>query len=144
MTPSNDGSNKARDDGKADPAKALLGKSTGVSVRETWVHVFERNERVDEDQRLTDEQISEFMKSEFPGLDSVSFDRVAVARGKYNRGGFHKKNKNGKVARPKTQSTPHGFVGDSGANRQSPSRSDTAPVQSRVFAHQKDFKSHKK
>lgn len=144
MTASNNGDNKASADSKAEPATAPLGKSTGVTVRGTWVHVFERNEEVNEDQRLADDQISEFMKSEFPGLDSVSFDRVAVARGKYNRGGFHKKDKNGKVVRPKTQSTPHGFVGDTGANRQSPSRSDTAPMQSRVIARQKDFKSHKK
>ena len=129
---------------KPDQPRAPVGKTSGVGVSETWVQIFEQNAQRDEEARLTDEQISESMKSEFPDLDSIAFGRVAVARGKYNRGGFHKKDKAGKVVRPKIQSKAHDFAGDSHPAAKNRSRSDTAPVQSRVVTHQKDFKSHKK
>ncbi len=125
--------------------KARVGVTSGVGVNETWIRLFEQNEQCDEQDRLTDKQISESMKSEFPDLDSVTFDRVEIARGKYNRGGFHKKDKNGKVVRPKIHSNPHGTQSDPGAAGRTASRlPDAVPVKERVVRRQKDFKSHKK
>ena len=125
--------------------KARVGVTSGVGVGETWIRVFERNEQCDQEDRLTDEQISESMKSEFPDLDAVTFDRVEIARGKYNRGGFHKKDKNGKVVRPKIHSNPHGTqAGSPAADRPGPRPTDAAPMKQRVVSTKKDFKAHKK
>ncbi len=129
----------------AEKSKAPVGKTSGVGVGGTWVQVFERNEQCDEEDRRTDEQISEFMKSEFPDLDSASFDRVEIARGKYNRGGFHKKDKGRRVVRPKIHSNQHGDqVGQGGGGRHNPRSSGGSPIKDRVVSRQKDFKSHKK
>ena len=125
--------------------KAQVGVKSGVGVSETWIRVFEQNEQGDEQDRLTDEQISESMKSEFPDLAAVTFDRVEIARGKYNRGGFHKKDKTGKVVRPKIHSTRHGADDGSSAGARPSSRpTDGAPMRDRVVSQKKDFKSHKK
>ncbi len=134
----------AHRDEKKDAAakpKARVGVTSQVGVSGTWVRVFERNEQ----DQLTDKQISEFMKSEFPDLDAVTFDRVEIARGKYNRGGFHKKDKSGKVVRPKIHSKPYGAQTDSSTGaRPAPRSGDAAPVKDRVVSHKRDFKSHKK
>ena len=132
-----------RDENKDTAAKpkARVGVTSQVGVSETWVGVFERNEQ----DQLTDKQISEFMKSEFPDLDAVTFDRVEIARGKYNRGGFHKKDKSGKVVRPKIHSKPHGAQTESSTGAlPAPRSGDTSPVKDRVVSHKRDFKSHKK
>ena len=122
-----------------------MGVTSRVGVSETWIRVFEQNEQCDEQDRLTDKQISEFMKGEFADLDAVTFDRVEIARGKYNRGGFHKKDKSGKVVRPKIHSRQHGSqAGSSAAARPSSGPLGVGPVKDRVVSHQKDFKSHKK
>ena len=126
------------------PAKGATGKSSGLTVREAWVHVFEENQRRAPDERMTDEQISEYMKGEFPDMDSVAFDRVTIARGKYNRGGFHKKDRNGKVVRPKVKSVPHGATDSGDGGALNPSRDDTTAIRGRMMSHQRDFKSHKK
>ncbi|MHC4515536.1 MAG: hypothetical protein ACYTGW_02090 [Planctomycetota bacterium] len=127
---------------KAPPS---VGVTSGVSVNETWIGVFEKNEQVAAEERLTDEQISEFMKSEFPDVDAKLFDRVEIARGRYNRGGFHKKDKSGNVVRPKIHSTPHAPEGGSAeATRTLHPKADAAPKKEAVDRYQKDFKSHKK
>ena len=123
--------------------KVHVGVTSRVGVSETWIRVFEQNEQCDEQDRLTDKQISEFMKSEFPDLDAVTFNRIEIARGKYNRGGFHKKDKSGKVVRPKIHSGPHGSQAGSSA-RPTSRPPDAVPIKDRVISHQKDFKSHKK
>ena len=126
-------------------APAACGVTSGVGVSETWIGVFEKNEQVDEAERLTDEQISQFMKSEFPDLDAKIFGRVEIARGKYNRGGFHKKDKSGKVVRPKTNSKPYGAQDDAvTAARIASTQSDEAAKKETVGKYKKDFKSHKK
>ena len=45
------------------------GTTSGVGVSETWIRVFEQNECVDEHDRLTDKQISEFRSSYPPALE---------------------------------------------------------------------------
>ena len=62
--------------GSAQPPKPPRGVTSGVGVSETWIRVFEQNEQCDEQDRLTDQQISEFMKSEFPDLDALAFGDV--------------------------------------------------------------------
>lgn len=121
-----------------------VGVTSGVSVSQTWILVFEHNETAPEEERRTDPQITEFMKGEFPGLDAVTFDRVEIARGKYNRGGFHKKDAKGKVVPPKVRSRPHGADDDAGATARNPSKNDSSQIADRIVAHKRDFKSHKK
>jgi hypothetical protein len=128
-------------------APAHVGKTSGVTVNETWIQVFEKNEQVEASKRLTDEQISQFMKSEFPDLDTKLFDRVQIARGKYNRGGFHKKDKSGNVVRPKVHSQPHTSESGQGAaagRKLHPKEGDAAPKRGPVGKYHKDFKSTKK
>lgn len=123
---------------------APVGVTSGVRINETWIRVFEKNEQVDESERLTDKQITEFMKSEFPGMRAMILDQIGVARSKYNRGGFHKKDENGRVVRPKIHSNPQGLPGGSGASTKhfggatGPAKRDSA------LRHRKDFKAHKK
>lgn len=126
-------------------APAPVGKTSGVGVNETWIQVFEKNEQVEESERLTDEQISQFMKSEFPDLDAKLFDRVQIARGKYNRGGFHKKDKSGNVVRPRIHSEPHEPAkGSTTARRLHPKEADAGPKQGPVGKYHKDYKATKK
>lgn len=67
-----------------------VGKTSGVGVQETWIGVFAKNETCKKADRLTDEQISAYMHSEFPSKDSKVFDQVQAVRNKYNKGGFKK------------------------------------------------------
>ena len=71
----------AKADAASPKAPAPVGATSGVSVSETWIQVFERNEQVGEHERLTDAQISDRMKAEFPGVDAKLFDRVEIAPG---------------------------------------------------------------
>ena len=129
---------------KAAKPPAVVGVTSGVSASATWIQVFERNEQADEKDRLADAQISEFMKSEFPGLDAVTFDRVEIARGKYNRGGFHKKGPKGQVMPPKVHSRAHGSEDAIGETTRNPSKNAGGQMADRIVAHKRDFKSHKK
>ena len=125
-------------------APAPVGVTSGVGVSETWIRVFEKNEQVDGKDRLTDEQISQFMNSEFPDQDAKIFGRVEIARGRYNRGGFHKKDKNGKVVRPKVHSKPCGAQDSSGTGTRTFAQAGAAPRKGAVVKFHKDFKSTKK
>ena len=125
---------------------APVGLTSGLTLNDLWIQVFEKNEKVDEKDRLNDDQIAEFMRSEFPSsARSMVLNRIDIARGKYNRGGCHKKNQAGKLVRPKNRSKAHGV-----ATNASPSsrnfRATSSPAANRGGAprHQKDFKSHKK
>lgn len=131
-------------EGPPPKASVPVGKTSGVGVSETWIQVFERNEQAEESERLTDEQISEFMKSEFPDLDSKLFDRVQIARGKYNRGGFHKKDKSGNVVKPKIHSRPYESEGGATSRKLHRKEAEVAPKPGPVGKYQKDFKAHKK
>lgn len=66
------------------------GVSTGLGVTDCWVKIFKDNEarKASGLLPLTDEQISQFMISEFPfsPADSKSVSRVRMYRSNYNRG----------------------------------------------------------
>ena len=129
------------------PAKppAPVGVTSQVGVNETWVRVFEKNEQAEHDERLTDEQISQSMKGEFPDLDAKIFDRVEITRSKYNRGGLHKKDKSGRMVRPKFHSEARDpLQGRAGSTRATHLKADGMSRKGPVFKHQKDFKSTKK
>ncbi len=66
--------------------KRAVGKTTGVGVEATWVHVFANNAK----NKMTDPEITKFMNSEFPGKKSKVFGMVQAVRHKYNKGGFAK------------------------------------------------------
>jgi MoxR-like ATPase len=83
------------------PQRGGLGLTTGLKVSDCWARVFRDNEaraadyagprgpgRVPAERPWTDEQISNFMKQEFPDAsdDSRSQARVRMYRGCYNRG----------------------------------------------------------
>lgn len=132
----------------ADKPKAarLTGLTTGLTVDDLWKQMLEKNEKVEEADRLTDDEIVAFMKSEFPSAArSMVLNRIDIARSKYNRGGFHKKDASGKLVRPKIRSRPHGeSASPSPSSRDF--RSRTGPNANRGAGprHKKDFKSHKK
>jgi len=72
------------------------GSTMGLNVRDTWVHVFEGNESRYEawtegkssEQPLTDLQISDFMKDEFPSAGDTAYTtgRIRMYRSTYNVG----------------------------------------------------------
>ncbi len=64
----------------------FVGKTTGKSVSETWLTAFSKARS----QKLTDEQISRFMRSEFPQSKSAIYEVSGVrrVRGIYNAGGL--------------------------------------------------------
>jgi len=63
-----------------------IGKTTGVGVVKTWVHIFEKNEALPKTKKLADAEITKFMQSEFPGKKSKIFERVSTVRWRYNKG----------------------------------------------------------
>lgn len=77
------------------------GTTTGLPIQAAWVHIFEQNRKAPKKKRLTDDQISEWMKKEFPGRKSKVFDMVNSVRTKFNKGGLTK----GEV--PKVESVPY-------------------------------------
>lgn len=75
--------------GKAKSAKKsgrFLGRTTKKSVSETWLAAFGKARS----EKLTDEQISRFMQSEFPASKSAIYEVAGVrrVRGIYNAGGL--------------------------------------------------------
>lgn len=66
--------------------KRAAGKTLGLGVAETWVHLFSQNEKVAKAKRMTDEQITAFLLKEFPGKESKVFSAVSTVRSRYNRG----------------------------------------------------------
>ncbi len=72
---------------KAEPRRPR-GVTTGLSIQDAWVHVFERNAKARKCDRMTDDEIGAFMVGEFPGYTSVVFHKVQIVRTRYNRGGL--------------------------------------------------------
>jgi hypothetical protein len=66
--------------GSAHAFARVLGKTLKLGIVQTWAHIF------DKEKKWTDEKISEFMKSEFPGRKNKTFDNVSRARYDYNAG----------------------------------------------------------
>ncbi len=76
------------------------GKKWKLGIVKTWARLFDENET--RKKPRTDAEISKFMHAEFPGRNSLVFDRVTLVRSRYNRGVLT----NGKL--PKKQSTRKG------------------------------------
>lgn len=66
---------------KAKAIKRVVGKN-GLGVIQTWVKLFSENAK----HKLTDEQISKAMHTNFPGRESAVFDAVSAVRSRYNAG----------------------------------------------------------
>lgn len=128
----------------AGKAKPVIGTTSEVAVNATWIACFEKNEQVGEAEKLSDEQISAFMQAEFPGLDATQFKHVNIVRGKYNRGGLRRKDKSGRLVRPKIHSKQYSGLGQVLDGGKQSSNRGGVPGQSATSAHKKDFKSHKK
>lgn len=64
------------------------GATLGLGVCATWAAVFEKNEKVKRSKRLTDDQIAEFMQSEYPDRTSSNLTKVQSNRSCYNKGVF--------------------------------------------------------
>jgi len=73
-------------DSRGLPAGRPVGKTSGLGVTQTWVSLFERNEKAAKASRLNDTQITAAMKSDFPGRESKVFNNIQGVRGRYNKG----------------------------------------------------------
>lgn len=85
--------------GAGNTFKGCVGATLGKSIKDTWIYLFEQNEKLPANKRLSDKEITDFLYKEFPGRNSAVFKAVSSVRSKYNRGGF------GFV--PKTPSKPY-------------------------------------
>lgn len=72
--------------------KRPVGETTGLPIQHAWVHIFVQNEKAAKNNRMTDKQISDWLKKEFKGRPSKVFEERSVngVRSKYNRGGLTK------------------------------------------------------
>jgi hypothetical protein len=96
-----------------------VGKTMGLRIQETWVALFEANEKAKRSEKQTDDELRKFMLKEFPTVNSKLFNqlkdgvlhRVQAIRSRYNRGGMtggtqpkvqsHRYDENGNYADPK-------------------------------------------
>jgi len=83
----------------------VVGKTSGVGVQETWIGIFVTNAKAKKADRMTDVEITAYMKAEFPAKESKVFSQVQGVRNKYNKGGF-------KVGAPATESVRYDEEGD--------------------------------
>lgn len=82
------------------PKGRPLGVTTGLPILLGWCYIFQQNEKAPKEQRLTDEEISNWMKKEYPGRDTPAFDHPARARREYNEGKFTRGTAPVKPSRP--------------------------------------------
>lgn len=73
-------------DAKKEKGGGLKGRTSGLGIRDTWVDIFQKNEKLPKAKKMTDDDISKYMKSEFVGRNTKAFDRVSAIRARYNRG----------------------------------------------------------
>jgi hypothetical protein len=71
-------------------AGRTLGITTGLPVFGFWAYFFPKNEKASKKDKLTDEQITEFVRAEFPGRKNEVFDHIPGIRRNYNNGMFTK------------------------------------------------------
>ncbi len=50
-----------------------IGVTTGLPILLAWCYIFQKNEKNATDEKLTDEEISDWMKEEFPGRRTPDF-----------------------------------------------------------------------
>lgn len=73
-----------------------VGKTLGLRIQDTWISLFEQNEKAPKTQKKTDEDLRKFILKEFPTVDSNLFSqlrdgvlhRIQAIRARYNRGGM--------------------------------------------------------
>lgn len=73
--------------------RGITGKTLGLSIRDTWKHLFQENEKAAKGSKKTDEQLQQFMRDEFPGRTGHNFTSpggVQAVRNYYNAGNFDK------------------------------------------------------
>ena len=118
---------------KKETAGRAVGKTTGVGVEATWCVVFAQNEKCKKADRKTDAELTEQLKSEFPGRVTTVFDNIQPVRNKYNKGGLTK----GEI--PKTQSKRYDENGDVIVGRVSSKKPEAkkAPAEKKVAAKKK-------
>lgn len=86
----------------------VRGVTTGLGVEAAWCYLFERNAKAPVADRMTDAQISAFLKKEFPGKKGrenkptsvFEADAVQATRSKFNRGAFGEGYKPEKPSQP--------------------------------------------
>jgi hypothetical protein len=86
------------------PIGSPLGVTTGLPIFGFWCWLFAKNEKLPMSERLTDEQITDAVRGEFPGRNSEVFNHIPGIRRNYNNGMFTK------GTPPKVQS--HRYIGD--------------------------------
>ncbi|WP_432799650.1 hypothetical protein [Poriferisphaera sp. WC338] len=79
---------KKRTCGPGGVAGRPKGKTTGLGIQAYWALLFKQNASAAKKNRMTDAEISAAMHKEFPGRESLVFDRVSSVRNKYNNGGL--------------------------------------------------------
>jgi hypothetical protein len=100
--------------------RGKVGKTTGLNVTKAWAHIFAKNAKAKRSARMTDAEISKWMRKEFPP-GCAYFDHPAMSRNHYNQG----KLTDGDV--PKVKSVPFDGDGNAMAVRQrSASKKPTA------------------
>lgn len=71
-----------------------IGVTTGLPILLAWCLAFQENSKTAGQSKIpglgrkSDEAITKFMKSEFPGRDTPAFDHPAICRNDYNKGRF--------------------------------------------------------
>lgn len=71
------------------PGPRVAGKKWGLNMADTWIRVFAQNSEAPKAKRLTDDQISQFMKKEFPQSTAYQVNcaqGVQAVRNLYNKG----------------------------------------------------------
>jgi len=64
--------------------RKCVGKELKMGIQETWAHLFSKNET--QETKMSDKEISDFIKAEFPDRKTAAFNHVPFVRGRYNRG----------------------------------------------------------
>lgn len=67
-----------------------IGKTTGLPIALGWCLMFQENEKREAAEKWTDDQISAWMKEEYPGRETKAFDQPGGCRLLYNSGRFTK------------------------------------------------------
>ncbi len=73
----------------AQAKKREIGKTLSLSINATWVHLFQTNAKVKRVDRMTNQQMLDFMVKEFPmkkGTTNFTLRGVVVYRSMYNAG----------------------------------------------------------
>lgn len=113
-------------DAEGRPKGRPIGVTTGLPICAAWCAMFIWNEQRSggaDDPKWTDEQISNWMKSEFPGRNTPAFDHPAGCRKDYNAGRFTK------GVAPQVQSSQYDASGNVVVGRTRGAKVEEAPAE---------------